>query len=352
MNPLFRQYCLATADRVKKLVVPLLFFMCQARKDPACAGQVHICTFILLHLSGDRSFGVSLNRLLDINLPLSGIPKLRVAGVQSGAASDSSVGNFANLADLLIIVFHKVIVDGLKSLSSLYNCLLTIISNASPYLKTLSLVGSLKLVKLFEVFSSTRFLMSADNNHQFVFFLLDIFNNLVQYQYGGNSHLVYAMVRRKEKFDRLAGITLPASARSSSTEGEKVPVASANVPHKAKFLPTQKWLDAWKSRLPLDTVMHLLNHLKPQIEDMCQKHSGTVDETAVVEFIRETTMVGLLPMPHAIVVRKYQPNKYTGLWFTTFLWGIIFTRQQAMPLWDGEKIKIFSIRTSAGDSAA
>ena len=129
-------------------------------------------------------------------------------------------------------------------------------------------------------------------------------------------------------------------------------MASANVPQKAKFVPTQKWLDAWKSRLPLDTVMHLLNHLKPQIEDMCQKHSGTVDETAVVEFLRETTMVGLLPMPHAIVVRKYQPNKYTGLWFTTFLWGIIFTRQQAMPLWDGEKIKIFSIRTSAGDSAA
>ena len=113
---------------------------------------------------------MSLNRLLDINLPLSGIPKLRVAGAQSGAASDSSLGNFANLADLLIIVFHKVIVDGLKSLSSLYNCLLTIISNASPYLKTLSLVGSLKLVKLFEVFSSTRFLMAADNNHQFVFF--------------------------------------------------------------------------------------------------------------------------------------------------------------------------------------
>ena len=169
-----------------------------------------------MHLSGDRGFGVALNRLLEVALPLPDIPKLRVAGAQSGATADSSTGHFANHADLMIIVFHKVIVDGLKSLSSLYNCLLTVISNVSPYVKSLSLIGSLKLVKLFEVFTSKRFLMSGENNHQFVFFLLDIFNNLIQYQYGGNSHLVYAMVRRKEKFDRLAGIALPPAADEAS----------------------------------------------------------------------------------------------------------------------------------------
>ena len=219
-------------------------------------------------------------------------------------------------------------------------------------------------MKLLEVFTSTRFLMSGENNHQFTFFLLDIFNNLIQYQYGGNSHLVYAMVRRKQKFDRLVEITLPPSAKATVEEKGTAVVApsteengdavgnSASTsaePRGAKFKPTQAWLDAWKSRLPIDTIMRLLDHLKPQIEDMCRAHSGSVDEATVVEFIRETTMVGLLPIPHAIVVRKYQPNKYTGLWFSTFLWGIIFMRQQAMPLWDGGKIKIFSIQSSGGD---
>lgn len=35
-------------------------------------------------------------------------------------------------------------------------------------------------------------------------------------------------------------------------------------------------------------------------------------------------MVGLLPVPHPIVVRKYNPNEFTNLWFTTFTWGVIF----------------------------
>lgn len=48
----------------------------------------------------------------------------------------------------------------------------------------------------------------------------------------------------------------------------------------------------------------------------------------VVEFLQTTTLVGLLPVPHPIVIRKYQPNKYTSLWFSAFLWGVIFTHNQ------------------------
>lgn len=33
-------------------------------------------------------------------------------------------------------------------------------------------------------------------------------------------------------------------------------------------------------------------------------------------------------MPHPIVIRKYQANEYTSLWFTAFLWGVIFLRNQ------------------------
>ena len=353
LNPLFREYCLAKTERATRLVLPCLFLMCKARKNPASAGQVHICTFILLHLSGDRTFGVALNRLLEVSLPLSDIPKLRVSRAQVITGQDVTSTRYANHADLMILVFHKVIVDGLKSLVPLYNCLLTVISNVSPYLKTLSLISSLKLVKLFEVFSTRRFLLSAENNHQYVFFLLDIFNNIIQYQYNGNSHLIYAMVRRKEKFDMLGALALSAEASSSaSNNGNGVAErAAAHNANTSQFVATHAWLESWKSRLPLDTISRLLNHLKPKIEDMCRQVDGCVDEGIVVEFIRETTMVGLLPIPHAIIVRKYQPNKYTGLWFTTFLWGIIFMRQQAMPLWDGGKIKIFKIEQIEGDDS-
>ena len=53
--------------------------------------------------------------------------------------------------------------------------------------------------------------------------------------------------------------------------------------------------------------------------------------------------MGLLPVPHAIVIRKYQPNQMTNLWFTTFAWGVIFLRNQDLPLFDGSTITLFTI---------
>lgn len=32
----------------------------------------------------------------------------------------------------------------------------------------------------------------------YVSLLLEMFSNIIQYQYGGNAHLIYAIVRRKE----------------------------------------------------------------------------------------------------------------------------------------------------------
>ena len=99
-------------------------------------------------------------------------------------------------------------------------------------------------------------------------------------------------------------------------------------------------------------------------------------------FLKNTTMVGLLPVPHPIVIRKYQPNqyvvsgprartsplslvtaggcgeqrdaslcrthrrcarRYTNLWFTTFVWGVIFLRNQSLPIFDVKTIKLFSV---------
>lgn len=55
----------------------------------------------------------------------------------------------------------------------------------SPYLKTLSMVAAIKLLHLLEAFSTPWFLFSAPSNHHLVFFLLEIFNNIIQYQFDG-----------------------------------------------------------------------------------------------------------------------------------------------------------------------
>ncbi|RHY10343.1 hypothetical protein DYB25_008439, partial [Aphanomyces astaci] len=338
-NKAFLQYTLKRAD-MNRIVVPLLFLMYEGRKEPSKVGMIHICTFILLLLSGERDFAVNLNKPFELKLPLD-LPPFH-----------------GNHADLLIVCLHKVIVNGYEKLNSVYNCFLTIVSNISPYVKKLNMVSSVRLLRLFKLFSQPRYLFDNDANHHLIFFLLDTFNNLIQYQYEGNEQLVYAMVQNKDLFQKLNALAMPAAsahtapttatpkAQDSLDEVDVVPsvaaltaltdvsgddVAAPPVVVPVKFTPTDEWLQGWKKKLPINTSLRLLQYLVPQLEDACEVASGgSLDEAAILVFLRSTTMVGLLPVPHAIVIRKYQTNQFTNLWFTTFTWGVIFLRNQGM----------------------
>ena len=101
-----------------------------------------------------------------------------------------------NYSDLVVIVLHKMIVSGLDKLSALYNCFLTIICNVSPYCKCLGTVAAVKILNLFQLFVSPRFLYATETNSVYVSLILETLNNIVQYQYEGNVNIVYAIVRR------------------------------------------------------------------------------------------------------------------------------------------------------------
>lgn len=409
-TPKFMPYILKHCD-ITEILLPLCYFMLDGRKDPAKVGLMYLCTFTLLKLSGERSFGVALNKLYQMRLPVE-LPLF--------------TGNYA---DLLIIVLHKMIVSGSEKLSPLYSCYLTIICNVSPYCKSLCALSALKLTNLLKLFVSPKFLYAAEGNYIYVALLLETFNNIVQYQYEGNGNLIYAILRRKEVFETLATLSLPAALNSLQTmrdkrlgngesthgkvqrrsstddqdevlyaegvptdlistknmerrvdqEGEiqdvhsteatskvasttavsadaaaptdrnidqvkKAPVKpAATAPASNRFVPTEEWLLKVKAEMPLNTILRLLKHLVPQIDDLVAK-THSVDEKQVIDFIKSTTLVGLLPVPHPIVIRKYQPNKFTCLWFTAFQWGVIFMHNQSIPLFDGKHVKLFLVQ--------
>jgi len=91
----------------------------------------------------------------------------------------------------------------------------------------------------------------------------------------------------------------------TNAPGSPVREASSNVP--THWEPDQAWIDRVRAELPLGTIVRLLKHLSPQVDELIA--SGGNSHEHVLAFIRETTMVGLLPVPHPIVVRKYQPNQ-------------------------------------------
>lgn len=497
-NKKFLYYVLKSSD-VLEILVPILYHLNDSRADQSRVGLMHIGVFILLLLSGERNFGVRLNKPYTATIPMD-IP------VFTGTH-----------ADLLIMVFHKIITTGHQRLQPLFDCLLTILVNVSPYLKTLSMVASTKLLHLLEAFSTPWFLFSSPTNHHLVFFLLEIFNNIIQYQFDGNSNLVYTIIRKRQVFHSLANLpcdygtiaksltkrtrrhlpsttstenigelpsmegshpalpaepgtlkaTLPdtpgiekitekesahpsvnqlceltvaatvngvsstdsalglqssvsplmsqkTSYNSSDSsirqgDGEELPRSksmpntspdsptpsnySTHSSHSAtaskrktsessvaslqrassqrqsirlteahslaqgssigprpgmigpggQWIPTSDWVNSWKTKLPLQTIMRLLQVLVPQVEKICID-KGLTDESEILKFLQHGTLVGLLPVPHPILIRKYQANSGTATWFRTYMWGVIYLRNVDPPIWYDTDVKLFEIQ--------
>ena len=107
--------------------------------------------------------------------------------------------------------------------------------------------------------------------------------------------------------------------------------------------PSADWIQNWKHKLPLQTIMRLLQVLVPQVEKICIDKNLT-DETEILKFLQHGTLVGLLPVPHPILIRKYQPNHGTAMWFRTYIWGVIYLRNTEPPIWYDSDVKLFEIQ--------
>eukprot|EP00923_Selenidium_pygospionis_P014408 GHVN01024733.1.p1 GENE.GHVN01024733.1~~GHVN01024733.1.p1 ORF type:complete len:971 (+),score=165.12 GHVN01024733.1:59-2971(+) len=449
-----------------RLAVPLLFLLLDcsnARKDGAAkVGLLHMCCFILLVLSSEREFAVRLNEPYLDSFPLELPPFNGCHG------------------DVFMLVVYKVVIASTGPISandSLIDMLLTVMCNMSAYIKSFCPESCMRIVQLVDRFTRSAWLLKAPYHYHDVLFLLDMINNLIQYQYEGNKRLVYSILRSKETFLRLPNLTFPddlthpgglsrassggaattdtgGSPLTSPTTGPGHPITSSggggtgsgidnglgtggtqNIsvvnaaapriattqrhgvvsdeldeggerdemnevkggesayahigsrgsesgsvvvspysvagstgPHSSpgvhqvskggegvqlggssevgdgsgEWVPTRFWFEDWKSKLPLQTVLRLIHCLLPLVEEECQEKALT-DQEEVMEFLNRTTMVGLLPVPHPIIIRNYQQNAYTALWFTSYMWGVIFTKVQTLSLFDWTKIRLISI---------
>ena len=396
-NQKFLYYVLKTSD-VLDILVPILYHLNEARTDPSRIGLIHMGVFLILLLSGERNFGVRLNK------PFT-----------SRGLIDVPIFTGTH-ADLLIIIFHKLITSGNHKLQSLFDCLLTIIVNVSPYLKTLSMVTANKLVHLVEAFSTPWFIFSTPTNHHLVFFLLEMFNNIIQYQFDGNSNLIYTIIRKRQVFYQLSNLQAdsvsiaqglkkgkkvkeveeesveekqPDTDRNKEEETEQqqqpqlekekevpglhstlaqTPAIGAMTANwetvegrgeqpqqqpqgqqqqeksaEEEWVATSEWVESWKSKLPLQTIMRVLQILVPQVEKICID-KGLTDESEILKFLQHGTLVGLLPVPHPILIRKYIANAATNNWFRTYMWGVIYLRNIEPPIWYDSEVNLFEIQ--------
>ena len=198
---------------VANLTLPLIYFVNESRQDSQ-VGLMYTCVFLLLKLSGDREFSVSLNR------PIASVASLAHVSIFSLLAIPNITD--ATFADCLIVIAHKLIVSSPNHLDNLLKSLLTLLCNISPYLTRLSLFASVKLLNIFELFASPKFVNANSSNHQYATMLLDVFNNIIQYQYLGHANLVYSIIRRAKHFESLGRLELlPGEAEPITVEEQQ-----------------------------------------------------------------------------------------------------------------------------------
>ncbi|KAJ3015601.1 cell wall biogenesis protein [Thoreauomyces humboldtii] len=258
-------------------------------------------------------------------------------------------------------------------------------------------------------------MLANEHNHKNVFFILEVFNNLIQYQVTGNAPLIYGVVRYKQKFYALHDLTfehaqseltrvktlraqksqtsadgttptgvasdrreseamleadalpppsakakgkLPATAEGANDTVQSQDVAPPSTPvdEKGKFAPSQEWFLYWHSHLPLHTILTLLDTLAPTIEQLCVE-KGINDDRKVLEFLESGTLVGVLPVPHPIYVRKFVASVGIRVWFCGWFWGCVYMKSNGMgageaakicpPIWTGTQIRLFTVKMSS-----
>ena len=93
--------------------------------------------------------------------------------------------------------------------------------------------------------------MTNENHPRYLVFTLEIFNNVIQYQYEGNPHFIYQILRRKKVFAELQEI-VEGGAQEEIAAANKAAEADES---RERFKPTDGWVKSWAEGLPLQPCM-------------------------------------------------------------------------------------------------
>lgn len=319
-NRSFARHVVEQED-VCRLIRPLCYYLWRERLSKDW-GTVHLICFILLFLSGYRSFCVQLNKTVSAAElpPMIGLP-----------AFEGCHG------DLLYLTAHKVLVNGSSNHRRMHSLLMLVLSNVSVFVKRVHMVTGTKIASLLTVLGDPSEVLRGPDSVLQLQRLLQMFRNVIQYQYDGHAYLIYALVKEAAILHRLETFVvddvmdpLPEEAGSEPAEGgdgqsdpgedagkgvspDAVPTstdsaqpddgataddgqaapadveedrAGADLAAQRQYREQlQTWLEEQQSMLPLREIKLALRHLRPRVMKLIQAGGGSVDDEAVLRCI-------------------------------------------------------------------
>lgn len=277
---------IANLPNVADLVYSITYIMHEGRKLSNSQSTTQLCSFILLYLSGERDICVNLN---------TRIKKKNFGDLPEFAGT---------YYDYIILALSDLYLETERGENDpLEECILTIFANFSAYIKSTCMLSAEKLIRIFEVVVE-KYAKSNVSNKSLVL-ILDVFNNMLQYQFDGNIRVACCMLEVKDKFIKLDGtIPLKLSEKIKQKKGQ------VEVAENAK--------EVKPFQLSLATIMRFIKGVSGRIS---QFHDN---RTKVLAYLSRITVVGMLPTPHALTIKHYVAEESSLHWLYNIMWGYIY----------------------------
>lgn len=231
-NKFLEYFC--KSPKALDLVQVIIVHSLQGRNDLTKIGSLRLTCSMLHLLSQDRQFSVQLNAKFD----------------QSAIGSLSKVlPAYTNgcYADFLFVSIYTILTTNTSTRPQILNLqesYLVTMANIAPMIKSFVAATATKLVALFNAFSSPAYLLSKKHNHRMLFHIVYIINTILQYQYSGNSQLVYCLVINREKINNLDQLDFQTAIETvnqvSADKKGKSPLHAYTSP--SGFTPTFDWV--------------------------------------------------------------------------------------------------------------
>ena len=194
-----------------------------------------------------------------------------------------------------------------------------LLANLAPHVKVWSASSAGFLVQILSASLRPRALYASEARAELPVALLEVLHLSLAHTHHTNHTLLRALLASEPLLQQMLEAPLP-------------PPGAA----RPEWL-TERWLAAWRARLPLDALFRAIEALKPRL-------SGADDlllDTPPSDALLSVSLTGVLPPPPPIAVRRYQPGEGSRRWMTQVIWGLVYVRHQE--LFDARRVRLVHI---------
>jgi hypothetical protein len=91
--------------------------------------------------------------------------------------------------------------------------------------------------------------------------------------------------------------------------------------------------------------------LVPKVQQYCLSNALKSDYE-VLDFLRNVTLIGILPPPQPIFTRRFQWSEASVVWFSSVLWGQVYIAANGyLGVYNGTLVSLFSVKTDIKDES-